>query len=152
MANTLNWNNQAPGLTNTEFGRWLLAGGPEPSASTGQMNCWELVMFSAYRAGYTTRARLTALYTQFASNLAGDIAAGVTAFENAVRRGPEQVYAPGDPDSPRPLAGDFVIFGTIAAHAAVATGNYPGGRVEVMSLWTQNSQHVFRTGGSRWSA
>ena len=38
MANTLNWNNQAPGLTSTEFGRWLLppryseivAGGLQP--------------------------------------------------------------------------------------------------------------------------
>lgn len=145
MAGGLHWTNQDASLTNTAFGRWLLSGGPEPTAATGDMNCWELVMFSAYLAGYTTKPRLTALYTTFAAGVSADVTAGVTAFETAVRRGPEQVYDPADPDTPRPVAGDLVVFGTVATHAAVATGNYPGGKVEVMSLWTQNARHVYRT-------
>jgi len=145
LAGGLHWTNQEASLTNTAFGRWLLSGGPEPTAATGDMNCWELVMFSAYLQGYTTKPRLAAIYTTFAAGMAADLAAGVTAFETAIRRGPEQVYAPADPDTPRPVAGDLVIFGTVATHAAVATGNYPGGKVEVMSLWTQNARHTFRT-------
>jgi hypothetical protein len=146
MEDELQWHGQDPSLRGTEFGRWLLSGGAEPDPSTGEMNCWEVVMFNAYRAGFTTRARMAALYTTFAANMAGmSIAAAVSIFENAIRRGREQVYDPGDPDSPRPLAGDLVIFNTVANHAAVATGAYPGGEVEIMSLWTQNSREVFRT-------
>jgi Domain of unknown function (DUF4157) len=146
LSGNQHWTGQSPDLTATEFGRWLLSGGPEPSATAGDMNCWELVMFSAYRAGFTTKPRMEALYRRFAADMAASgIAAGVAVFEAAVRRGPEQVYDPANPDSPRPVAGDLVIFGTVANHAAVATGNYPGGKVEVMSLWTQNARHVFRT-------
>jgi len=96
--------------------------------------------------GLTTRERLHDIYTQFLSNLGSTtVAAAVTVFETTIRRGPEQVYVPGDPSSPRPVAGDLVVFNTVATHAAVATGNYPGGKVEVMSLWTQNSRRTFRT-------
>jgi hypothetical protein len=145
MANKLHWTNEDASLANTEFGRWLLSGGPEPAAAGGDMNCWELVMFSAFRAGFTTKPRLEALYKKFAADVAKDVSAGVTAFETAVRRGPEQVYVPADPDSPRPLVGDLVIFNTVASHAAVATGAYPGGKVEIMSLWTQNTRQVTAT-------
>ena len=57
----------------------------------------------------------------------------------------EQVYDPSDKDSPRPLRGDIVIFNTLAEHVAVATGDRVGSKAEVMSLWTQNSRHVYTT-------
>ncbi len=142
----LDWEGQGVTLQNTEFGRWLLNNGPEPDPNAGQMNCWEMVMFSAYRGGFTTRGKLSALYRQFAADLSADIGAGITNFENALRSGQESVYDRNDPDSPRPLAGDIVIFQNLGAHVAIAIGEDPNtGEIEIMNLWTQNSRQTFRT-------
>jgi hypothetical protein len=149
MGNNLNWHSTFPGQDNTDFGRWLLDGGPEPDATRGVMNCWELVMFSAYRAGFATRGGLATVYRQFASDLTGDIPRAVTAFENALKQGREQVFDPNNADSPRPLRGDLVIFNTLAAHVAIATGGSQAGSPEIMSLWTQNSRHVYQTSVDR---
>jgi len=146
MGNQLTWHGQDSANTGTAFGRWLLSRGPEPNPTTGEMNCWEGVMFNAYRQGFTTKARMTTLYTDWVAEAGrSSPAAADAAFENAVRQGREQIYRTGDPDSPRPVAGDLVIFRALGDHVAVATGRYPGGEVEVMSLWTQNSRSVFQT-------
>lgn len=143
----LNWNPTYPGRSNTDFGAWLLDGGPVPDASTGVMNCWELVMFSAYRAGYATEAGLRRVYQAFAHDLANiDVNTSIANFETALRRGDEYVYDPSNADSPKPLEGDIVIFNNLGAHVAVATGgSNAAGEVEIMSLWTQNSRSVYRT-------
>jgi hypothetical protein len=149
FVNQFDWNNQAPDLQNTQFGRWLLAGGPKPDPTTGSdhLNCWEMVMYSAYRAGFTTMARLQALYQSFEAALqAGSVGTAISDFEKALRRGQEFVYDRNDPDSPRPLPGDIVIFNNLGAHVAVAIGEDPGtGEIAIMSLWIQNSQSIFRT-------
>jgi hypothetical protein len=141
----LNWSSTFPGSNNTDFGKWLLDGGAEPDASKGIMNCWELVMFSAYKAGFASKGGLATVYKQFAADLTTDIPKAVTNFENALKQGKEQVFDPSNADSPRPLRGDIVIFNTLAAHVAIATGGQKGGSPEVMSLWTQNSKKVFQT-------
>lgn len=146
LENKLSWNNQSVGLQNTEFGKWLLGGGPEPDPATGIMNCWELVMYSAYKAGFATLAGLKKLYSDFNTGLNTDVTKGIADFENALRSGKEQVYDPSKPaDSPKPLRGDIVIFNNLGAHVAVATGNYTSAGVEIMSLWTQNSKKVYKT-------
>jgi len=141
----LDWTIQAPPLRNTEFGRWLLDGAKKPDTSTGKMNCWEFVLFSACEAGFTTPNRLRRLYAQFASGSTSSLFISSEAFKKAIQGGPDQIYVPDDPSSPRPIAGDVVIFPVFAAHVAIATGNYPGKKVEVMSLGDQNSGRVFRT-------
>ncbi len=149
MRNNLSWSATFPGQNNTDFGRWLLDSGPEPDAGTGVMNCWELVMFSAFRAGFASKAGLTTIYRQFANGLTTDVPAAVTTFENALKQGREQVFDPRNPDSPKPLRGDLVIFNTLAAHVAIATGGDQTGSPELMSLWTQNSRRVYQTSVDR---
>lgn len=141
----LKWSSTFPGVDNTNFGDWLLSGGAEPDASTGVMNCWELVMFSAFKAGFASKSGLTTVYKAFASDLAKDVGMAVTNFENALRQGKEQVFDPKDADSPKPLKGDIVIFNTLAEHVAIATGGTASGSPEIMSLWTQNSKKVYKT-------
>ena len=147
MTDDLNWQPTFPGRSNTDFGAWLLDGGPEPDPSSGIMNCWELVMWSAYRAGFATERGLRTVYQVFASDLAGgDINGSIASFEAALRSGDEHVYDPNDADSPRPLTGDIIIFNNLGAHVAVATGTSTGGgEIEIVSLWTQNSKTVVRT-------
>lgn len=149
LNNSLSWRPTNPGspAQYTDFGKWLLDNGPEPNASTGIMNCWELVMFSAYKAGFATKSGLTTVYQSFATDLqAGDIGRAISNFETALRRGNEQVYNPANhATSPKPLRGDIVIFDNLGAHVAVATGSYSGSKVEIMSLWTQNSRKTTRT-------
>ena len=147
MEDDLSWSSTFPGVQNTDFGDWLLSNGAEPDPASGVMNCWELVMWSAYRAGFATKAGLANVYRAFAADLQNlSVPAAVANFETALRRGEEQVYDPNDSDSPRPLTGDIVIFNNLGDHVAVATGNTTGsGEVEIMSLWTQNSRSVYKT-------
>ena len=142
----LNWvpfNTQAavqdPTQLPTEFGRWILAGGPEPSALSGSVNCWEMVLFGAYRAGYLSRARITAIYTRAVAEVrAGRASLVGTTVESSLRAGAgENVYDPTNPDTPRPLAGDLVIFQTAAGHVAISVGTQTsGGQHQVLSLWS----------------
>ncbi len=151
--NNFAWGNQGQGMQLTEFGRWLLGGGPEPDAATGNMNCWEFVMFSAYQQGFVSKAALTTLYTDFNTNMTnsgGDVPGTFATMERAIQGSTPQPYVSGDPDSARPLTGDIVIFGGgMYQHVAIATGNMvTQGRnqhVEIMSLWTQNRGRVVRT-------
>ncbi|WP_428267681.1 DUF4157 domain-containing protein [Haliangium sp.] len=148
MEGDLKWGNQAGLLDATEFGKWLLKGGKEPDASSGQMNCWELVMFSAYKAGFTTKAGMTALYTQFGKDLlkSKNPVTAFGAFEAALQKSSPQAYVPGDASSAKPLRGDIVVFQSMIGHVAVATGKTTStGEVEIMSLWTQNSGAVYKT-------
>ena len=55
---------KAPGAADSEFVRWMLAGGAEPNPATGKLNCWEMVLFSAYRAGYLSEAKMRGFYTR----------------------------------------------------------------------------------------
>ena len=145
LEDELSWTSTFPGSDNTTFGKWLLDGGPDPVIATATMNCWELVMYSAFLAGFATKGGLKTIYEKFAKDLKADIPVAVTNFENALRQGKEYVFDPKNPDSPKPLRGDVVIFNTLAAHVAVATGGDNGGSPEIMSLWTQNSKTVYKT-------
>lgn len=49
------------GPKSNEFAAWLVDGGNPPDRSS-HMNCWESVLFSAYRAGLVDRLRLQMIY------------------------------------------------------------------------------------------
>lgn len=145
----LEWNNQGVGMQHTDFGKWIVGNGPEPNATTGILNCWELVLFSAYKSGILAKSRIEGIYNQFNTDMdpkQGD--RGMDAFDNfdVLRSGGEYVYDKDNPSSPKPLKGDIVIFKDFPSHVAIATGKTTAtGEVEIMSLWTQNNKKTFKT-------
>lgn len=90
---------------------------------------------------------MRSIYTQSQAAMAGgDMMAFPRTLERLLRSGNEYVYDPGNPDSPRPLRGDLVIFKEAANHVALATGRdvsvtAPGGKgtprktVQIVSHW-----------------
>ena len=137
-----------PSALPTEFGRWVLAGGPMPDKMSGKVNCWEMVLFGAYKAGYIDFARIKQIYDEAVANVkAGKAALVGTTVEAKLRRGDEHVFDPSNPDLPAPLPGDLVIFKEAATHVAIATGTISAGKHEVISLWNQpgNISAVQRT-------
>jgi hypothetical protein len=126
-----------PSKLESEFGKWLLAGGPEPDKATGKVNCWEMVMFSAYKAGQASKARLQAIYDEGVAQVkAGTRTSIGDTFEAMLRQGKEQIFDPVNPKSPEPLPGDIVIFDRAAGHAAVSLGTKDAaGRHNIVSHW-----------------
>jgi hypothetical protein len=128
---------QTPATAASEFTRWMLAAGNQPDPTTGRLNCWEMVLFSAYRAGHLSEATMRGIYTRAKAAMSGS--GGAMAFprtlERELRSSNEYIYDPADPNTPRPLRGDLVIFKEAAAHVALATGRQVGGRIEIVSHW-----------------
>jgi hypothetical protein len=127
----------APATANSEFTRWMIGGGARPDPATGKLNCWEMVLFSAYREGVVSETRLRDIYTgaRDAMTLSGDAMQFPRTLERRLRSSDEYVYDPANPDSPRPLRGDLIIFQEAANHVALATGRRVNGRIEVVSHW-----------------
>jgi hypothetical protein len=127
---------RGPKASSSDFMRWMLGGGKVPAVLTAKGNCWEMVMFSAYRAGHLAEARMRDIYTK---GQAEDKARGGLAFPEVVeaelRASKEHIYDPAKAGSPRPLRGDIVIFDTAAGHVALATGRTVGGQIEIISHW-----------------
>lgn len=138
-----------PSQLPTEFGRWVLAGGPEPDALSGSINCWEMVLFGAYRGGFITFARIQQIYNLAVANVRARTAQSVgDTVETELRRGNQNTFDPTNADSPEPLSGDIVIFQRAAVHVAISLGTKnASGEHEVLSLWSQpnNNSHVQRT-------
>jgi hypothetical protein len=126
-----------PSQLQSDFGKWLLAGGPEPDAATGSVNCWEMVMFSAFKGKFTSKARIQGIYDEAVKQ----IKAGTRSFvgdtiEVELRRGNEYVLDPADPKSPEPLPGDIVIFSKAKNHVAISRGTKDAsGRHAIVSHW-----------------
>ena len=128
---------QDPSQLQSDFGKWLLAGGPEPDPMTGKVNCWEMVLFSAYKGGFTPKARLEAIYNEGARQIrAGTRQYMGDTIEAELRRGNEYILKAGDPDSPEPLPGDIVIFTKAKDHVAISLGTKDSsGRHKIISHW-----------------
>lgn len=139
---------EKPGAAESEFTQWMLAGGSVPDPKTGKLNCWEMVLFSAYRSGALTEAALKGFYTRAKAQVkkTKDGMAFPRTLEKELRGSGVQTYDPADKDSPRPLRGDLVIFNEAAGHVALATGKMVGGRVQVVSHWPPpDGKHTVKT-------
>jgi len=140
----LHWSQQAVTLQDTAFGRWLLNGGPQPNPTTGDMNCWEVVLFGAFRAGYVNQVWLTNFYQAMTTSLqnAGGGVMNNTFYERRLRVGGTRTYDATDVNSPRPMPGDVVVFRTAVSHTSLAIGNMVGSP-QVLSLWNTPGNHLF---------
>ena len=131
---------KSPSTASSDFAKWLLAGGPEPT-DTGKMNCWEMILFGAFQGGIITKARIQKMYEEAAKKSGMDIPAEI---EKNLCRGSKLTFDPADPKSPEPLPGDIVIFNLIANHAAISLGTKDAsGKHEVISHWFP-PDHVFQ--------
>ena len=126
-----------PSKLQSEFARWLLAGGTEPDAATGKVNCWEMVMFSAYKGGFISKARMQSIYNEAVKQVkAGTRSLVGDTIEVELRRGKEYVLDLKNPDSSEPLPGDIIIFTTAANHVAISLGTKDAlGRHNIISHW-----------------
>jgi cell wall-associated NlpC family hydrolase len=128
--------------TNTnEFAVWM-RGGAQPSL-TSKMNCWEAIMFGAFRAGLVTEARLRQLHVAAAAAGvaaaagSGGASAGNAAYMRAVGNFLGLPAAIALTTSAEPRRGDLVFFGGLT-HVALSIGNETVSGVRkhnVMSLW-----------------
>jgi hypothetical protein len=137
-----------PGAADSEFTQWMLAGGSVPNAATGKLNCWEMVLFSAYRYGSLKEAALKGFYTRAKAQMTKtkDVMDFPRTLEKELRGSAEQTYDPADKNTPRPLRGDLVIFKEAASHVALATGKMVGGQVEIVSHWPPpDGKHTVKT-------
>jgi len=135
------WGQQNGPLTGTALGRWILDNNqPEPDPVGGGMNCWEVVMFSAYKLGYINWQHMHDAY-------ADDVGGGQRLndyFRQQIRVGTERQFQPTVIGSPRPLRGDIVVFDNAEDHTAMATGTDDAGSPEVFSLWDRPNHNYLQ--------
>jgi hypothetical protein len=138
----MTWVPSGPGSGNT-FETWASAAseGTAPDvASLTRINCWEMVLLAAYRAGMVTWQWIHNLYTASTSGWSAYLVATLS-------RGTPLTYTASDPNTSRPLRGDIVFFNG-AAHVALATGETDGlGRSKVISFWPPPGT-AFASGGT----
>jgi cell wall-associated NlpC family hydrolase len=112
--------------TNTnDFAVWV-RGGAEPTDAS-RMNCWEMVLYSAYRSGVVPKSWIVQIHHDATAAGAAnyhDTLAAALGFGGSAGWAPGQVI-------PR---GNLVFFNGMA-HVAISTGNVVGTEHEVMSLW-----------------
>ncbi|WP_457334953.1 hypothetical protein [Rhizobacter sp. P5_C2] len=145
LGENLVWSQQNPDLDGSDFGNWLLNGGVQPNVNDGNMNCWEVVLFGTFTAGYVNFAWLQHFYQAMQISLQTTPAASLMNnqfYENRLRVGAQRIYDPLLPLSPRPLEGDIVVFDRAVSHTALALGN-PLGSPQVYSLWDEPNADDF---------
>ncbi len=124
------WTGSGPGSGNT-FETWASAAtesAAPPLSTVTSINCWEMVLLAAYRAGLLTWQWIHDQYTA----AVGDWGSYMV---NMLSRGARIPYTAGAPAGRKPLAGDLVFMDGMA-HVALATGNVDGaGRADVISFW-----------------
>jgi cell wall-associated NlpC family hydrolase len=122
---------ESPATAESDFTRWLLAGGPEPT-DTGKMNCFEMVIFGAFRGHFISKDRMQKIYKEAAKKISYMDAP--EEVEKNLCKGPKRTFDPSDSKSPEPLPGDIIIFGSIAKHAAISLGTKKKKQHQVISL------------------
>ena len=119
-----------PETAESDFVRWLLAGGPEPT-DVGKMNCWEMILFGATRGKILSKDQVQNIYLKAAEQ--GTPPAEIE--DQLCGVSSNVTFKPSDPGSPEPLPGDIIIFSVIENHAAIALGTTMiGGDHLVISL------------------
>lgn len=145
-AQNLTWSQQTGDLDGTAMGNWILdSTNPEPDPVGGQMNCWEVVMFSAYKMGYINWQHMHDAYLRDVGRQGLPNQEEQTAyFHTHIQTGAERTFDPNNPLSPKPLRGDIVLFETAEAHTAMAAGSDIAGSPEVFSLWDRPNHNYLQ--------
>jgi hypothetical protein len=130
-----------PAGLQSDFARWaLIPGEPQPNSVSGRVNCWEMILLSAFIAGFLTLTRIRQIYSLAVANVrAGRAALVGDTVESELKTGRRvNILDLGNAQSPQPLAGDMVIFNTAANHAAISLGTLnSAGEHEVLSLFNR---------------
>ncbi|MCW3090730.1 MAG: hypothetical protein JWP81_1799 [Ferruginibacter sp.] len=122
LGSRMRWRSSGPG-SGTTFEIWASAAteGTAPTLTPGTIiNCWEVVLLAAYRAGAINWSYIHNLYTAIPSS----------GWVGAMSQGPRTVYHVGGINATMPSRGDIVFFDGIA-HVALANGNGS----EVLTFW-----------------
>lgn len=131
-----------PSALESEFGKWILAGGPQPSFTSGKINCWEVILFGAYKTGVTTKARIKQIYKKGVQKFKAGTATSIgDTVESELKGSKEYKLDLTTPGSKRPLPGDMIVFDRAANHAAIFL-KYSGGKHYILSLWYRNAKKV----------
>jgi hypothetical protein len=128
------WVPSGPGSGNT-FESWASAsteGAAPPVAPSTTINCWEMVLLAANRAGTLTWRWIHESYTASGAATGGNWSSYLARRLTPAGR---QSYNRAIPSGPAPARGDIVMWNGID-HVALAVGRRDGtGRVEVYSFW-----------------
>jgi peptidoglycan hydrolase-like protein with peptidoglycan-binding domain len=114
----------------TDFSAWAMAAAEDPAftvSPTTVINCWEMVLYSAWKQGVIAWSKINAIYTYAGPNdwfqeLAVKLVrGGASTWDQATKK-------------PKPRKGDIVMFDG-AAHVALATGVTDAAGTHVYSFW-----------------
>ena len=140
-----------PETSRSAFLRWILADGPEPTnAST--MNCWEMVLFGAFRGGFMTKTKIKNIYETARKKCRLQSMDPVAVFENELCKGYYSILALSvAPMAPEPLPGDIVSLDQFKTHVAISLGTKtPAGGHQVISLHGGKVERVTIEDLVRW--
>ncbi|MEQ9359901.1 eCIS core domain-containing protein [Coleofasciculus chthonoplastes] len=131
---TTTWGHQ------NDFARWIRGNGPEPTPPNDTMNCWEGVLFMAYKAGVVNKSWLVDIHDAAAK--AGQSAASIDAYNSVLESRlysgarTEVLYDPGTGLRTGTIPAGNIIFINRLNHVVLSKGTTDGGgRHEVLSLW-----------------
>ena len=134
---------ESPETSGSNFVKWLLADGPEPT-NVSKMNCWEMVLFAAFRGNVRTKANLKRLYKKAHDELLRS-QNPVAVLENELcGESFNLTFAinprTGAPSSlsPEPLPGDIIVFNIFETHVAIALGTKTRDRDHLVISLHQN--------------
>jgi peptidoglycan hydrolase-like protein with peptidoglycan-binding domain len=114
----------------TDFSAWAMAAAEDPAftvSPTTVINCWEMVLYSAWKQGVIAWSKINAIYSYAGPNdwfqeLAVKLVrGGASTWDQATKK-------------PKPRKGDIVMFDG-AAHVALATGVTDAAGTHVYSFW-----------------
>jgi hypothetical protein len=118
-------------VNTNDFAVWI-RGGADPT-DISKMNCWEAVMYSAWKAGFASKKWIVDLHTKAAAD--GLAAGSGAAYMRVLEKGLGFNSAILLTGANEPKAGDLVFMNGLA-HVALSTGAKVGGaNHEVLSLW-----------------
>jgi hypothetical protein len=120
------WTGSGPGSGNT-FEAWASApseSAAPPISSSTSINCWEMILLCAYRAGMLSWQWIHDQYTAAVADWGAHMV-------SVLSRGARVPWTAGT----APIRGELVFMDGMA-HVALATGNLDGaGRSEILSFW-----------------
>lgn len=140
LGDRLRWkNSDASGLSSdgttkyygTDFAAWALGKGGEWLMATGELprtttlNCWEAILYAAYKVGALTWRDLNTVYTTVAAD------PDLSLMTAMVGTHPRYAYVNG---ASEPERGDLVFFDGLA-HVALAAGRKRGTETVIYSFW-----------------